>query len=271
MLQAQSMQSMSGDSNTSSSTDFSSLLSQALTSNSSYNTSQTLGLTSGLASLTGAQTTTAQTDLSTAFTQLMSAASTFTNAAQSAGIDLSSVANVLGATSALYNGTTSAYTPASVQAKAATPTSTVTKVSNPTTPSASDSIASTSSGPTTQYDAIIKKASVTYGIPEKMIKAVIKQESNFNNNVSSSAGASGLMQLMPGTASYLGVTNRNDPEQNIMGGTKYLKQMLDQFGSYDLMLAAYNAGPGNVSKYGGIPPFNETQNYVSKIMANYNA
>lgn len=271
MLQAQSMQSMTGDTSSSNSTDFSSLLSQALTSNTGYNASQTLGLTSGLTNLTGAQTTTGQTDLTTAFTQLMSAASTFTNAAQSAGIDLSSVANVLGATSALYNGTTSAYTPASVQATATAPTSTVTKVSNPMTPSASDSIASTSSGPTTQYDAIIKKASVTYGIPEKMIKAVIKQESNFNNNVSSSAGASGLMQLMPGTASYLGVANRNDPEQNIMGGTKYLKQMLDQFGSYDLMLAAYNAGPGNVSKYGGIPPFNETQNYVSKIMANYNA
>lgn len=268
LLQAQSM---NGSSDTSSSTDFSSMLSQALSSNTAYNTSQTLGLTNGLASLTGAQTTTSTPDLSTAFTQLMSAASTFATSAQASGIDLSSVSNILGATSALYNGTTSAYTPASVQANATPATSTVTQVSNPTTPSASDSVASTSSGPVTQYDAIIKKASVTYGIPEKMIKAVIKQESNFNNNVTSGAGASGLMQLMPATASYLGVTNRNDPEQNIMGGTKYLKQMLDKFGSYDLMLAAYNAGPGNVSKYGGVPPFTETQNYVSKIMANYNA
>lgn len=271
LLQAQSMQTMNGDSNSSGSTDFSSMLSQALSSNTGYNTSQTLGLTNGLAGLTGAQATTSTPDLSTAFTQLMSAASTFATSAQASGIDLSSVSNILGATSALYNGTTSAYTPASVQANATPATSTVTQVSNPTTPSASDSIASTSSGPVTQYDAIIKKASVTYGIPEKMIKAVIKQESNFNNSVTSGAGASGLMQLMPATASYLGVTNRNDPEQNIMGGTKYLKQMLDKFGSYDLMLAAYNAGPGNVSKYGGVPPFTETQNYVSKIMANYNA
>lgn len=261
-------------STTSSSLDFSSMLSQALSSNTGYNASQTLGLTSGLASLTNTPTTTSTTgatDLTTAFNQLMSAASTFATSAQQSGIDLSSIANVLGATSALYNGTTSAYTPASVQSSASAATPTTTRTTTSATPSASDSVASTSSGPTTQYDAIIKKASVTYGIPEKMIKAVIKQESNFNNNVTSSVGASGLMQLMPATASYLGVTNRNDPEQNIMGGTKYLKQMLDKYGDYKLMLAAYNAGPGNVSKYGGVPPFKETQNYVSKIMATYNA
>lgn len=265
-------------STTTSSLDFSSMLSQALSSNTGYNASQTLGLTSGLASLTNTPTntptntsTTGATDLTTAFNQLMSAASSFATSAQQSGIDLSSIANVLGATTALYNGTTSAYTPASVQSTASATTPTTTSTTTSATPSASDSVASTSSGPTTQYDAIIKKASVTYGIPEKMIKAVIKQESNFNNNVTSSVGASGLMQLMPATASYLGVTNRNDPEQNIMGGTKYLKQMLDKYGDYKLMLAAYNAGPGNVSKYGGVPPFKETQNYVSKIMATYNA
>ncbi|WP_010286750.1 lytic transglycosylase domain-containing protein [Kurthia massiliensis] len=261
-------------STTSPSLDFSSMLSQALSSNTGYNASQTLGLTSGLASLTNTPTTSSTagaTNLTTAFNQLMSAASTFATSAQQSGIDLSSIANVLGATSALYNGTTSAYTPASVQSSASATTPTTSSTTTAATPSASDSVASTSSGPTTQYDAIIKKASVTYGIPEKMIKAVIKQESNFNNNVTSSVGASGLMQLMPATASYLGVTNRNDPEQNIMGGTKYLKQMLDKYGDYKLMLAAYNAGPGNVSKYGGVPPFKETQNYVSKIMATYNA
>ena len=73
------------------------------------------------------------------------------------------------------------------------------------------------------------------------------------------------MQLMPATAASLGVSNAYDPEQNIKGGVKYLKQMYDQFGSYDLALAAYNAGPGAVQKYGGIPPYSETQNYVKKI------
>lgn len=136
---------------------------------------------------------------------------------------------------------------------------------NTITPVASDT------GKKTDYDAVIKKASDTYGIPEKMIKAVIQQESGFNPKVSSHVGASGLMQLMPATARSLGVTDIYNPAQNIMAGTKYLKQMLNQFGDYKTMLAAYNAGPGNVSKYGGIPPFNETQNYVKKVMANYQA
>lgn len=122
------------------------------------------------------------------------------------------------------------------------------------------------------YEDIIKQAAEKYNIPEKLITSVIRQESNFNNEVVSRSGAQGLMQLMPGTARFLGVTNSFDPFQNIMGGTKYLRQMLDQFGgNVEHALAAYNAGPGNVKKHGGIPPFKETQQYVKKVLGYFQA
>lgn len=134
------------------------------------------------------------------------------------------------------------------------------------------SYSSTSTKYGTDYDEIIKKASERYNVPEKLIFSIIKQESNFNPSATSSAGASGLMQLMPGTAKYLGVSNSLDPEQNIMGGAKYISQMLSQFdGNIETALAAYNAGPGAVKKYDGIPPYKETQNYVQKVMNYFQA
>lgn len=117
------------------------------------------------------------------------------------------------------------------------------------------------------YDEIIKKASEKYNVPENLIKAVITAESSWNANATSNAGAGGLMQLIPSTAASLGVTNVYDPEQNIMGGTKYLADAIKtNNGSVPLALASYNAGQSAVNKYGGVPPYAETQNYVSKIM-----
>ena len=127
-----------------------------------------------------------------------------------------------------------------------------------------------STGAKTGYDDIISQAAALYKLPEKLIKSVIKQESNFNPSATSYAGASGLMQLMPATAKSLGVTDATDPEQNVMAGSKYLSQMMSRYGGdVKMALAAYNAGPGNVDKYKGIPPFSETQNYVQKVFSSY--
>ncbi len=119
------------------------------------------------------------------------------------------------------------------------------------------------------YGAEITAAAKKHGIDPALLAGLVKQESGFNPSAGSPAGARGLTQLMPATAAGLGVTNVLDPAQNLDGGAKYLRQQLDAFGGdVTRALAAYNAGPGAVQRYGGVPPYAETQNYVRAVQAN---
>lgn len=122
-----------------------------------------------------------------------------------------------------------------------------------------------------QYTRLIAHAAKKQGVDQALVHAVVRVESNFRPLVISPKGAIGLMQLMPGTARQLGVRNPADPVQNLLGGTLYLKNLIDKFGgNLSLALAAYNAGAGNVSRFGNhIPPFKETRNYVNQVLAFY--
>jgi soluble lytic murein transglycosylase-like protein len=117
------------------------------------------------------------------------------------------------------------------------------------------------------YDALVQQAAQRYGIDPAVLHGLIQQESGFDPNARSSAGAMGLTQLMPGTASSLGVANPMNPAEAIEGGARYLAQLMSQFGGNTTdALAAYNAGPGAVSRYGGVPPYAETESYVTKVL-----
>ena len=152
-------------------------------------------------------------------------------------------------------------------ATAAVPSAAKTRPVLPLLPAVSVSMNDFRAVPATEaYDDLIKEAAVAYGLDANLIRAVMRAESSFNPMIVSPAGAQGLMQIMPALAEELGVTDPFDPRQNIMAGARYLRQLLDAHkGNVKLTLASYNAGPGNVARYKGVPPFRETRNYVRKI------
>ena len=122
-----------------------------------------------------------------------------------------------------------------------------------------------------QIDRFINEGAALAGVDPALIEAIVANESGFNANATSSAGARGLMQLMPETAASLGVSDAYDPAQNVRGGARYLRSLLDRFGSVELAVAAYNAGPSAVTRFGGVPPYEQTRSYVRKVLARYRA
>lgn len=124
--------------------------------------------------------------------------------------------------------------------------------------------------PSPEIERLVSANAGAFGVDPALVKAIIANESGFDANATSRTGAQGLMQLEPATASDLGVSNAYDPAQNIWGGTRYIRSLLDRFqGNLPLAIAAYNAGPQAVEKYGGIPPYAETQSYVQNVLGSY--
>jgi soluble lytic murein transglycosylase len=122
-----------------------------------------------------------------------------------------------------------------------------------------------------EYDGLIGLTARAHQVPPALVKAVIAAESDFDPSAVSRKGAQGLMQLMPTTAASLGVSDPLKPDENVDGGVRYLRDMMDRFGDLPLALAAYNAGPAAVNRYGGVPPYRETRDYVARVMNYYRA
>ncbi|MFM7141316.1 MAG: lytic transglycosylase domain-containing protein [Alphaproteobacteria bacterium] len=121
--------------------------------------------------------------------------------------------------------------------------------------------------PPVEVSRLIERAAARHDVEPELVHAVVRAESGYNDQAVSRAGAMGLMQLMPGTADLVGVNDAFEPAQNVEGGTRYLRMMLDRFGNdLSLAIAAYNAGPGAVENYGGVPPYRETRDYLQKVL-----
>jgi soluble lytic murein transglycosylase-like protein len=178
-----------------------------------------------------------------------------------------SVGGVLSSASASVSSQTSQASAGDFASALQAATTTDAATTDAAPPSGEDSSAVEGGAGSSEYNPLIEQAAARYGLNPAVLHGLIQQESGFDPSAESSAGAAGLTQLMPGTAASMGVANPLDPAESIEGGARYLSQLMSEFGgNTEDALAAYNAGPGAVQQYGGIPPYAETQSYVSKVL-----